>query len=111
FDADIVILCTGFQSKLPDCLKELLPSIQFDQNERPSINDDFSLKTNFQSNKIFMVNFSRHHHGIADPQTSLMAWRSGVIINSLLQRERYQFHDRASFVRWHSRNNNALSIY
>lgn len=109
FDADIVILCTGFRSELPDCLKTLQKTIQFDQNERPGINDDFSLKTSISGNKIFMVNFSRHHHGIADPQTSLMAWRSGVIINSLLGRDRYQCQDRASFVRWHS-NGNDLSI-
>lgn len=82
--ADIVILCTGFDNLIPAMLAPLKSYLQFDEEERFVFNKDFSVQwTGPAENKIFALNFSRHCHGISEPQTSLMAWRSSLICNVL----------------------------
>lgn len=82
--ADIVILATGFEAPYPACLRDLLPLFDMDENNQYQMNSDFELKWEGQkTNKIFAVNAGMHSHGIAEPQLSLMAWRSAKIINRL----------------------------
>ncbi len=89
--ADVVVLATGFESVVPELIAPLREFISFDLSGRFNFNPDFSLKwRGGERNKIFALNFSRHGHGIAEPQTSLMAWRSATVINSLLGREHFQ---------------------
>lgn len=89
--ADVVILATGFRTVLPSFTKGITDLIKFDEQMRPCLKKDYSLETNLpEENKIFAMNMSRHFHGIADPQTSLMAWRSGVIYNSLTGTNHYK---------------------
>lgn len=100
-NADIIVLCTGFETKAPEFLKELLPHLALDDQERFIVNQDFSLKLNQgnQQGKIFVQNFSRHGHGISEPQTSLMPWRSATIINSLLGHEFYKTNlEKSNFI-------------
>lgn len=89
--ADIIIMATGFTTRLPDFVDGIKNRISLDSRNRPVMNKDYSLEGNFSKNKIFMMNYSRHGHGIADPQTSLMSWRSAVIANELLG-EKYFKH-------------------
>jgi lysine N6-hydroxylase len=90
-NADIIILATGFQNVVPDFINPLADKVEFDEQNRFSLEKDFSLKLKGEHpNKIFAMNVSRHGHGISEPQTSLMPWRSATIINSLLGREFYQ---------------------
>lgn len=90
-NADIVILATGFESVIPPLLNPIKHLISFDMNGRFNFNSDFSLKwKGEEKNKIFALNFSRHGHGIAEPQTSLMAWRSATVLNSLTGKEQFQ---------------------
>lgn len=82
--ADIVILATGFEAPYPACLHNLLPLLDMDEHNRYQMTADFELKwEGQQTNKIFAVNAGMHTHGIAEPQLSLMAWRSAKIINRL----------------------------
>ncbi|EDP60743.1 SidA/IucD/PvdA family monooxygenase [Vibrio sp. AND4] len=82
--ADIVILATGFEAPYPTFLRELLPLLDMDEHNRYQMNANFELKwEGQQTNKIFAVNAGMHSHGIAEPQLSLMAWRSAKIINRL----------------------------
>lgn len=99
-EADIVVLCTGFKTNLPRCIEPLLPQIKTDSLGRLSINNHFEVDwANSSTNKIFAVNFSRHGHGISEPQTSLMAWRSATIINALSGSEVYKtLNPRPNFV-------------
>lgn len=84
--ADSVILGTGFQTVIPDLIAPLRPLIQFDDDGRFKIKENFHVDWSGPAkNKIYAVNFSRHGHGISEPQTSLMAWRSAKIINDLTQ--------------------------
>lgn len=89
-DADIVIFCTGFRNLTPKCLEPLHDRIKFDQDSRFKLNENFAIDwSHSETNKIYAVNFGRHIHGIAEPQTSLMAWRSGKIINDLAKSNIY----------------------
>lgn len=88
-DADIIIFATGFETKIPKCLDSICHLFEFDQKNRPILNPDYTLKSKSGAAKIYAMNFSRHCHGIADPQTSLMAYRSACIVNSLLGKKIY----------------------
>ncbi len=102
--ADIVILATGFRTVLPPFTEGLVEYLKFDDQQRPLLKKDYSLDTTLgDDNKIFAMNMSRHFHGIADPQTSLMAWRSGVIYNSLTGTQRYKTEpDERNFCNYNS---------
>lgn len=90
FKADIVILSTGFETVIPKALEPLLPRIQLDNEGRFQFKKSYAIKWDGpEANRIYAMNFSRHNHGIIDPQTSLMAWRSAVIINDLTRSEVY----------------------
>lgn len=82
--ADVVILATGFEQFIPSFLDPIIHLIHKDESQRFKMNKNFSLSWDGPTaHKIYALNFSRHGHGIAEPQTSLMAWRSAVIINDL----------------------------
>ncbi len=88
--ADIVILSTGFETAIPRALEPLLPRLRLDSEGRFVLNKSYAVMWDGpEANRIYAMNFSRHNHGIIDPQTSLMAWRSAVIINDLLRTEVY----------------------
>lgn len=88
--ADIVILCTGFQSSIPQILEPLFAQIRFDHEGRFNFNKNYSIEwSGPEKNRIYALNFSRHNHGIIDPQTSLMAWRSATVVNDLAQKKVY----------------------
>lgn len=90
-DADLVILCTGFVSSLPKVLTPLKEKIDLDSLGRFKYNKNYTVKwSDSDTNKIYALNYSRHAHGIADPQTSLMAWRSAQIINDLSGQKIYR---------------------
>lgn len=89
--SDIVILCTGFETLVPKALDAIKSKITLDFDSRFYINRDFTIKwEHSDTNKIFALNFSRHNHGISEPQTSLMAWRSAQVVNSLMNDEFYK---------------------
>ncbi|NRF29967.1 lysine N(6)-hydroxylase/L-ornithine N(5)-oxygenase family protein [Vibrio coralliilyticus] len=100
-DADIVILATGFQSPYPACLDAILPLLELDEQQRYKMSPDFELKwSGSASNKIFAVNAGMHSHGIAEPQLSLMAWRSARIINCLAQEPLYDLDAGKGMIEW-----------
>ncbi|KHD89647.1 MAG: lysine 6-monooxygenase [Bdellovibrio sp. ArHS] len=91
--ADTVILSTGFRVNIPPIIEPLHDLIHFDQDGRFQMNENFQISwQGSQKNKIYALNFSRHGHGISEPQTSLMAWRSAKIINDLMQKEVFPIH-------------------
>lgn len=88
--ADIVILCTGLQNAIPNILEPLYPRIKFDKERRFNFKKSYAIEWDGpDENHIYALNFSRHNHGIVDPQTNLMAWRSAVVVNDLTQKKIY----------------------
>jgi lysine N6-hydroxylase len=93
-NTDVVILCAGFENRIPEFIEPIEHLIEFDENRCFRINKDFSIRwKGHDKNKVFAQNFSRYGHGIFEPQTSLMAWRSAVITNSISQKEIYQIRN------------------
>lgn len=99
-NADVVILCTGFETQIPKALEGLKSKIHFDSQGRFEFNKNYSIQWDSQQkNKIYALNFSRHNHGIVDPQTSLMAWRSACVINDLTESQLYRTNlETANFI-------------
>lgn len=101
FDADVVILCTGFETALPSYLDGFSSRITTDENGQFELDRDFQVGWDGpQQNRIYAVNAGRHSHGIAEPQMSLMCWRSATIINSLLGKEVYSLEQAMNLVNW-----------
>jgi lysine N6-hydroxylase len=44
-----------------------------------------------------------HSHGIAEPQLSLMAWRSARILNRALGRDQFDLTSTPAVIQWRSR--------
>lgn len=101
YEADIVILATGFEAPYPACLNTILPLLDLDEHNRYQMTPDFELKWEGQQrNKIFAVNAGMHSHGIAEPQLSLMAWRSARIINRLAGQTIFDIDSGKGMIEW-----------
>ncbi|KGY09693.1 lysine N(6)-hydroxylase/L-ornithine N(5)-oxygenase family protein [Vibrio sinaloensis] len=99
--ADIVILATGFEAPTPTCLNGISPLLDLDENNRYQLTANFELKwAGSENNKIFAVNAGMHSHGIAEPQLSLMAWRSAQIINQLAGQTLYDTDSGQGMIEW-----------
>ncbi|RJQ75880.1 lysine N(6)-hydroxylase/L-ornithine N(5)-oxygenase family protein [Amycolatopsis panacis] len=90
FEADHVILATGFRPEVPDFLSPLLERLPITDGVY-HVDEDYSLGWDGPpGNRIYVQNAAQGSHGIADPNLSLAAWRSAVILNSLTGRESYR---------------------
>jgi lysine N6-hydroxylase len=98
--ADITILCTGYQWEFPKYLSALTQRIPL-MNGHFCVNNDFSILWDGpKENRIYVQNAARHAYGIADPNLSLMAWRSAKIINSLVDTKIYDIEHESTAVDW-----------
>jgi lysine N6-hydroxylase len=84
-----VVLATGYTSEIPEFLAELASRFEVDGSNY-LVAANYSVKWDGPPhNQIFVQNAARHSHGVADPNLSLVAWRSAVILNELCGREIY----------------------
>lgn len=91
--ADVVILATGHDYRLPSCLEPLQPRIASEPYGL-ELAADFSLIWDAPPGlAIYVHNAGRLSRGIADPNLSLGAYRSARIIHALLGREIYKLAD------------------
>jgi lysine N6-hydroxylase len=98
--ADVVVLCTGFAYERPACLAPLADRIAWTADGY-RVRADFSIEWDGPTDRrIYVQNAARHSHGIADPNLSLAAWRSAVIVNSICGRSVYDVDDCSSAVAW-----------
>jgi lysine N6-hydroxylase len=101
-NADIVVLCTGAEYRISPYLEPLSDRLIW-ENGGFRTNEDFSIEWDGpKSLKIYVQNAARHCRGVADPNLSLMAWRSGTIINSLAGENVYDINDNNSVFEWMS---------
>lgn len=101
-NADIVILCTGYRWQFPGYLSNLTDKIALEKGQFV-VNEDFSIEWDGPNdNKIFVQNAARHSHGVADPNLSLMSWRSATIINSVAGESIYDLEGESSGMNWHA---------
>jgi len=101
--ADIVVLATGYRFALPPCLDPLRDRLVLDATGRPQVGPDFAAAWDGPArNRLFVLNGGLISHGIAEPQLSLMAWRSAVIVNALAGRAVFEVDASPSPLAWSS---------
>lgn len=107
FNVDMVILCTGLEFKIPDFLYPLAGRIALEGNNF-KVRQDFSIEWDGPTSiKIYAQNAAKHSRGIADPNLSLMAWRSATIINSLMGKCVYDIAGSSTVFDWQARHSHA----
>ena len=94
--ADIVVLATGFSYELPEAMQPLAGRLSWDRDGFP-VRADFSIAWDGPANlRIYVQDAARNMRGVADPNLSLMAWRSAIIANSLLGKTVYEVEGESS---------------
>jgi lysine N6-hydroxylase len=91
--ADVVVLATGYRPGVPDFLAPLRDRIDTDGGTYRAGADYGVAWDGPAEHRIYVQNASRATHGVADPNLSLAAWRSAVIINSIARAEVYPIED------------------
>jgi len=87
--ADVIVLGTGSSYALPEAMQPLADRMSWDRDGFP-VRPDFSVEWDGPPElRIYAQDAARHMRGVADPNLSLMAWRSAIIANSLLGRQVY----------------------
>lgn len=95
-ETDIIIPATGYkQISFPSILEPIRDIIQF-ENGFMVIKPDFSVSYSGKP-KIFMLNASRHTHGVAEPNLYINAYRAAKIVNGILEREKYITPQKTTF--------------
>lgn len=98
---DLVILCTGYTAKLPPCLDSVKGCIKFSPRGGYAIKPDFSIESAAHpTSRIYVQNAARVQRGLADPNLSLLAWRSAKIVNSLAARVVYEVDKDETMIDW-----------
>jgi lysine N6-hydroxylase len=101
FEADIVIVCTGYRQKFPKFLEGLRARFEARSDGQLQLDENFKLVWDKPVGvEIFVQNGGRHTHGVADPQLCLAAWRSATILNAALGYEKYRVKPHSTFIRW-----------
>src|SRR5580704_2799711 len=77
---DLVVLCTGYAAKLPSCLNSVKDCINLSATGGYVLNADFSIEwAGHPTSRIYVQNAARVQRGLADPNLSLLSWRSAKI--------------------------------
>jgi lysine N6-hydroxylase len=97
---DAVILATGDRAVPSPVLEPLLDRIAL-SNGRLVVRRDFSLEWDGPPDcRIYVQNAASHQFGIADPNLSLVAWRSATIANSVAGRPVYDLDGESAAIDW-----------
>jgi lysine N6-hydroxylase len=98
--ADIVIWATGIRPAPRDFLAPIAGRMEREGDEF-RIDDEFAVKWDGPADrKIFILNAARNQRGLADPNLSLMAWRSQRIIDRMAGVRGHALQQHPSFVSW-----------
>ena len=94
--ADLIVLGTGSSYGLPEAMQPLADRMNWDRDGF-AVRADFSVEWDGPAElRIYAQDAARQMRGVADPNLSLMAWRSAIIANSLLGREVYDVSGESS---------------
>lgn len=89
-----LILATGYNERVPDCIKPLRPFIKLDSQGLYKPNRNYSIDEN---NSIFIQNGEQVTHGFNAADLSLGPYRNAVIINTILGYEHYKIEKNITF--------------
>ncbi len=94
-----VVLATGYRARsLEPLLAPLDPYLRRDASDRPRVDAHHRLVLDpAVTGGLYVQNAEHHTHGVGTPDLGLGAWRSAVILNSLLGHDAYPLPHRTSF--------------
>ncbi len=94
-----VVLATGYRQRpLEPLLAPLDPYLCRDGAERPLVDAAHRLVLDpAVTGGLYVQNAEHHTHGVGAPDLGLGAWRSAVILNSLLEQDAYPLPRRTAF--------------
>ncbi|MEV7603692.1 SidA/IucD/PvdA family monooxygenase [Kitasatospora sp. NPDC089797] len=99
--ARFVVLATGRRATPLPLSAGLLEQMETDGSGEPVIDSDYSIRwKHSEGHRMYVQNRSRVGHGLADPNLSLLAVRSAVILNSLLDRQVFAIRDEQMSTVW-----------
>ena len=99
-EVDAVILCTGYERTFPSFLEPIRHLVALD-GDQFVVKEDFSIECDLaDGHRIYIQNGARDRRGVADPNLSLMSWRSAKIVNSIAGEIIYDVDELSSFVDW-----------
>lgn len=88
-ETDIVVFCSGYRTVFPTFIENLRDRM-VDASGSLQIRPDYSIAWDGPENlKIYMLNGAEKTHGIADPNLSLISWRSARVLNAIVGSEVY----------------------
>ncbi|REJ11017.1 lysine N(6)-hydroxylase/L-ornithine N(5)-oxygenase family protein [Halobacillus trueperi] len=97
-EADLVILGTGYQPRVPAFFSSIKESIIWDEQGRFAVNKGYDLATELKADGyIFIQNGELHTHGVGAPDLGLGAHRNAVIINRIAKRDVYSIQENNVF--------------
>lgn len=97
---DYLILCTGYKYIIPAFLDNIIQYLNVENNKLIT-DKDYKVIGSLPSDiQIFLHNGSEHCHGIADPNLSLMAYRSATIINQIAKENVFNNIDAQTLIDW-----------
>jgi len=89
-----VILATGYQAGVPDCMKPLRPYIKLDKEGMYKANRNYSVDDH---NSIFIQNAEQATHGFNASDLSLGPYRNAIILNTILGYEHFKIEKNITF--------------
>ncbi|WP_054285259.1 hypothetical protein [Gulbenkiania mobilis] len=96
---------TGYRYALPPCLAPITQQLACREAGRPVVTADFSPRWKAPAKqRIDLQNAGRLSHSIADLPLSLAAWRSAVVVNSLMGWRHSNDYDAPHAVSWPRRS-------
>ena len=98
--ADKIILCTGYHYQEPYFLSGIQDMLHYDKYGLV-INDHYEMSWDgMDICTIYMQNGAKHTHGVADPNLSLLAYRSAMILHHALGEVIYPKINSSCLVDW-----------
>jgi Lysine/ornithine N-monooxygenase len=99
-DADVIVLATGYASVRPNYLDDMVDRLDWGP-DGANVTENFSVVWDGPSQcNIFLQNGARNFRGIADPNLSLMPWRSATIANAISGTRLFNVEEGQGIVNW-----------
>ncbi len=90
-----VILSTGYQYRVPECLNGIHDRIRWDAQGRYAVGRYYTIDK--EDKDIFVQNAEQHTHGFVTPDLGMACYRNAHIIRQLLGRDYYSIEERIAF--------------
>ena len=86
---------------MPDFLSDLKPLLDMTESGQPQLDPHYRVAWDGPDGiGIYGLNLGMASHGIVDPQMSMMAWRSAVILNAVLGEPHFDLSETRSMIAW-----------